>query len=302
MKNKFLLFTTLLIICGFIALKGQQSFSVKKDIVVSKGEKQENIITFGGNVLIEGEATNVIAFGGSVRVRGEINDLFSVGSNTTLESTAVVRGDVFIIGGTLDRFPGSMVRGDTIHFKTSEAISDTFKQAFRNIFSISFIPFIMVGKILVFFIWLLISLVVVSIFPAQITFASNQIQKSFAPVTGLGLLSIAIFCASVIFSALLSLILVGIPLLFFFIILGLGIQIFGRVVCFYFLGESLLKAFGRSRILPLVTVIVGLVLLTIARFIPVVGFLLSLGLSVIGWGVIIRTKFGTTENWFARKA
>jgi hypothetical protein len=24
-------------------------------------------------------------------------------------------------------------------------------------------------------------------------------------------------------------------------------------------------------------------------------------LSIIGWGVVIRTKFGTTENWLRRK-
>jgi hypothetical protein len=35
-------------------------------------------------------------------------------------------------------------------------------------------------------------------------------------------------------------------------------------------------------------------------FIPVVGVLLTFVMSIIGWGVVIRTKFGTTEKWFKR--
>jgi hypothetical protein len=37
-------------------------------------------------------------------------------------------------------------------------------------------------------------------------------------------------------------------------------------------------------------------------FVPVFGFLFSFCLSIIGWGVVIRTKFGTTENAFQRRA
>jgi hypothetical protein len=39
---------------------------------------------------------------------------------------------------------------------------------------------------------------------------------------------------------------------------------------------------------------------SIIQFIPIVGFIFSFCLSIIGWGVIIRTKFGTTENIFKR--
>jgi hypothetical protein len=37
------------------------------------------------------------------------------------------------------------------------------------------------------------------------------------------------------------------------------------------------------------------------RFHPFVGFLFSQVLNIIGWGVVIRTKFGTKENWFRKK-
>ena len=129
----------------------------------------------------------------------------------------------------------------------------------------------------------------------------NQIRKSFGSILGLGLLSIIIYIGVVIFSALLCFLLIGIPLLVFFVILGIVIQIFGRVVLFFFLGESLIKAFGKSKISPIIAAVIGLVLVTIIRFIPVIGFLFSLCLSILGWGVVIKTKFGTTENWFRKR-
>jgi len=38
------------------------------------------------------------------------------------------------------------------------------------------------------------------------------------------------------------------------------------------------------------------------KFIPILGFLFSFCLSVIGWGVTIRARFGTKGNWLKIKA
>jgi cytoskeletal protein CcmA (bactofilin family) len=302
MKNKFILLLILLVFFGFIPLQAQQSFVLKKDIVVAEGEVQDNVITLGGNVLIEGEVKeDVVAFGGSITVKGRVRGtIVGINSDINLESTAIVEGDVYSIGGVLNKEPGCVIEGDTVYFKTPEDISKFLKETFRGIFTISFIPFVLIAKLLIFFIWFIIALVIAALLPRQISFASSQIRKSFWPVFGIGFLSIIVYVGVVIFSALLCLLLIGIPLLFFFVIFGITIQIFGRVVLFYFLGESLTKAFGKSKISPLVAVILGLVLVTLIRFIPIIGFLFSFCLSIIGWGVVIRTKFGTTENWFKR--
>jgi len=301
MKNNIVLsFILLFLLCGFISLQSQQDFTVTKDIVVTKDETQDNIITFGGNVLIEGKVEeDIVAFGGSIVVKGEVKGcIMGIGSKITLDSTAIIRGDVYSIGGELNKEPGCVVEGDTVYFKTSEDISKFLK----DILSISWIPLFQLFNLVMFFFWFLLSIVLAAMLPRQISFSSSQIKKSFWPIFGIGLLSIIIYIGVTVFSALLSFILIGIPLLFFFVALGLPIQAFGRVVLFYFLGESLLKAFRRHKISPLVAVILGLVLATIIRFIPILGALFSLCLSIIGWGVVIRTKFGTTENWFKKRS
>jgi hypothetical protein len=151
------------------------------------------------------------------------------------------------------------------------------------------------------FLMLLVTLVVAGLFPRQLVRASGQVRASFWPVFGTGLLAIVIFSGVVIFSAILCLVLVGIPILIALIWAGLAIKLFGRVVLFFFFGESLLKAFGAKSVSAIGASLTGLVLVSLIDFIPFIGFLFTLVLNIVGWGVVIRTKFGTTENWFRKK-
>jgi cytoskeletal protein CcmA (bactofilin family) len=304
MRNKMTLaFVVLFVFSGFLPVHGQQTFTLKKDIVVAKGETQNNILTFGGEVLIEGKVKeSVVAFGGTVIVSGEVGDLvLGFGTTIVLKPTAVVKGDVASLGGTLTKEPGCTVEGDTIYFKTSEDVSEFLEDSLKGFLSFSLIQVFIIFKLISTFIWLLLALVVVALFPRQLAFASSQIRKSFWPVFGIGLMSIVVFTGLVVFSALLCLVLIGIPILLALIILAFIIKIFSQVTLFFFFGESLLGAIGKSKPAPILAVIIGLIIVSIIGFIPFVGFIFSFFLSIIGWGVAIRTKFGTTENWFGRK-
>lgn len=298
-----LAFIVLFVLSGFLPVHGQQTFTLKKDIVVAKGETQNNILTFGGEVLIEGKVKeSVVAFGGTVTVSGEVGDLIlGFGTTIVLKPTAVVKGDVASLGGILTKEPGCTVEGDTIYFKTSEDISEFLETSLKGFLSFSLIQVFIIFKLISTFIWLLLALVVVALFPRQLAFASSQIRKSFWPVFGIGLVSIVVFTGLVVFSALLCLVLIGIPILLALIILAFIIKIFSQITLYFFFGESLLAALGKSKPAPILAVIIGLVIVSIIGFIPFVGFIFSFFLSIIGWGVVIRTKFGTTENWFGRK-
>jgi len=111
-----------------------------------------------------------------------------------------------------------------------------------------------------------------------------------------------VFTGLVIFSAFLSLIIIGLPILFSLVIIGIVIKILGQVILFHFFGESLSGVFNKKHPSPFLAVIIGFILVTIIGLIPILGPLFSFILSLIGWGVVIRTKFGNRENWFARKA
>jgi hypothetical protein len=172
---------------------------------------------------------------------------------------------------------------------------------FKGIFALPLFPIFFIIKLIGAFLMLLVTLVVAGLFPRQIVRASGEVRASFWPVFGTGLLAIVIFAGAVIFSALLCFVLIGIPILIALIWAGIAIKLFGRVVLLFFFGESLLKAFGAKSVSAIGASLTGLVLVSLIGFIPFFGFLFALVLNIIGWGVVIRTKFGTKENWFRKK-
>jgi len=301
-NKKFLCLSILFLFLGLIPLQAQ-GIIFKKDIVVDEGEIQDNVISWGGDILIKGEVTeNVINFGGTIIIEGKVGEaVVGFGSDIRLTSTARVEGDVLSLGGTLERETGSTIEGDTVFFSTSEEVTQFLKDGLVGIFGLSLIPILVIFKLITLFIWFLLALILVAIFPKPISFASSQIRTSFWPVFGIGFLGIIIFTGLVIFSVFLSFILIGIPILLALIAIGVIIKIFGRVVVFYFLGDSIYRALSRKRPSSIVAVILGVLIFGFIGFIPIFGSLVSFVLSIIGWGVVIRTKFGTVENWFRKK-
>lgn len=295
-----LTFILLFFIFGFLPLNSQQCLTMTQDITIAENEEQDNVISFGGNVVIEGKVSeSVVTFGGEVTISGEVGELvLGFGSNITLKSTAIIRGDVVSLGGKLEKEEGCLIQGDTVYFKGFEDFTKFFGKGFTG----ALIPLIIFFKLISVFITFLLALLITALFPRQITLASSQVRNSFWPVVGTGLLSIIAYIGLVIFATLLSFILIGIPILIALIIIGIVVKLFGRVVLFYFLGDSLIRAFGKDKVSVFGGMILGFILVSVVSFIPLFGGLFTFCLSIIGWGVVIRTKFGTTENWFKRKS
>ena len=302
-RGAFVLFLAALVLAP-AGLWARQNVTMEKDVFVAAGETQDNVFSMGGDIVVDGRVKkSVIAIGGSITVSGEVGEaVVGVGSRILIKASAKIEGDVVALGGSLEKEPGCAIRGDTVYFRASELTEKLFGKGFAGgIFSLAFVPIVIIFKLIGVFLWLLAGLVLAALFPRQLVLASGEVRRSFWPVFGTGFLAVVIFTALVIFAALLSLILIGIPILIVLILAGLIFKIFGRVVVFYFFGESILRAFNAKRIAVLGAVLVGLVAVSILDFIPLLGFLFTLAINIIGWGVTIRTKFGTTENAF-RKA
>jgi hypothetical protein len=277
---------------------------LQRDIHVGPGETQDKIFSLGGNIFIEGKVRDdVMVIGGSITISGEAGQsVVGIGSRILVKSTAVIGEDLAALGGTLEKEPGCSIGGDTIYFQTAEIGDQIFKDGLvSGVFSLSLIPIILVIKLVIIFLWLMAALLGAALFPKPIAYASDELRKSFWPAFGVGLVAIIVFTGLVLFAALLSIILIGIPVLLALIAAGIIIKVFGRLVIFYFLGASLLRALGSRRISTIGAVLAGLLLFSFIGFIPVIGFFFGLVMNIVGWGIVIRTKFGTRENWFHKK-
>lgn len=303
MKQKWGAILVILLLAVVLPVRSQDSFTLKKDIFVGRDEIQDNIFTMGAHVQVEGKVReSVVVIGGTVVISGEVHDsVVGIGTNITLSSTAAVGKDVVALGGLLTKEPGCVIGGDTVYFKSADFPGKFLREAMKGVFAFPLAPFLLTLKLILVFIWVLLALVVTVLLPRQVGFASSQVRTAFWPVFATGLLAIVVFAGLIILSALFSIIIIGLPILLSLIVLGIIIKVFGTVALFHFFGDSLSRAFGSRKTSPFLAVILGLVLVNLLKLIPVLGFLFSLSISVLGWGVTLRTKFGTTENWFKRK-
>ncbi|HUT07592.1 MAG TPA: hypothetical protein VMY15_01985 [Candidatus Latescibacteria bacterium] len=277
---------------------------IQKDIHVAPGETQDKIFSLGGHVLIEGKVRDdVMVIGGSITISGEAEQsVVGIGCRIIVKSTAVIGKDLAALGGTLEKEPGCTVGGDTLYFQTAEIGDKIFKDGLLSgVFSVSLIPIIVAIKLVIIFLWLIAAFLGAALFPKPLAFASGELRKSFWPAFGIGFLAIIAFTGLVLFAALLSIVLIGIPVLLTLVAAAFIIKVFGRLVVFYFLGDSLLRALGSRKISALGAVLAGLFLFSFIGFIPVLGFLFGLVMNAVGWGIVLRTKFGTRENWFQKK-
>jgi len=290
MKQRNIIALTMLFILSASLSVFGQGIVVKRDIYVGENEIEENVIGLGGEIHIKGEVEDsVIGFGGKIIIEGIVRGetVLGFGTDILLKSTCQIDGDVVILGGSFEREAGSVVSGDVVHFESLLP-------------NISLLGLIFILKLVGIFFWVVLALLVAGIFPRQVTFAASQVKTSFWTIFGIGLLGIILFIIAITFSALLSILLIGIPLLLGLIFIGMAIKTFGRVVLFQFFGESIAKAFGSKKVSPLAAVMLGVLVVSIITLIPIIGSLFAGLLSILGWGVVIRTKFGTRENWFKK--
>jgi hypothetical protein len=277
---------------------------VRKDIHVLPGETIDKIFSLGGNVVIEGKVRDdVMVIGGSITISGEaLQSVVGVGSRIIVKSTARIGEDLAALGGTLEKEPGCTVGGDTIYFQGRELGDQLFKDGLLSaVFSTSLIPVIVVIKLVIIFLWLIVALMGAGLFPKPLAFAAGEVRRSFWAAFGIGLAAILVFSGLVLFAALLSIILIGIPVLLALVVAGFVIKVFGRLAVFSFLGDSVLRALGSKRISAMGAVLAGLFIFSLVGFIPVFGFLFGFVMNAVGWGIALRTKFGTRENWFHKK-
>lgn len=307
-KYKTLILALTLGLLGFLPVWGDQTggdrIGWKDTIVVTAGETRDSIASFGGDVIVDGTVRrSVFAMGGTITISGEVGDaVVGLGSRIVLRSTAVIKGDLVSMGGSIEKEPGFRVEGDTVNFKGPMFSDKAFKNGLWGLIFFPFWPIVLIFKMVNIFLWALAAFLAAMIMPKQIARASAQLRTSFWPVLGTGILAHIVFAFLIVFAALLCLILIGVPILFALIMAGVAIKIFGRVALFYFFGESLARSFKWNRPSALGASFLGLLVIEVVGFIPIIGLLFKAVLTALGWGLVVRTRFGTMDNWFKKGA
>jgi hypothetical protein len=250
-----------------------------------------SVISWRGDVDIRGGFKgSIILVGGRLRLDGQVEeDVISLGADIEIGQAAVVKGDLLVIGGTLDRSPASTVNGEFFYLKFDlKKIETTLMpvlsepQAFE---------FLMAVKIIM---WLIIALIVFAVVPGRIV-GAGEIFAAYPLKIGItGILSLITLIFLLFMFIIMSFFIIGIPLLFILVIFYFIIYLFGRTVMFYFIGLKLASLFKMNRTAPALFIVFGALAYAVLKFIPILGPFALIILNIfevgIGVGFIFRKK------------
>ena len=259
---------------------------------------RRDVVSFGSEVVLEENthvANDVVIFGGDLTLAGRVDeDIVLMGGDMILQPTAVVNGDVHLLGGKFDRKEGAVVRGQiqrnqNVITPSVRAGSFPFNRYndwgfwggmiggfFQNLFAT--LSLAALGALILVFL------------PTQLNQVAQVAQKSAAPSLGVGCLTWLIVPPLMILFVITCL---GIP-----VSLALGIAfvaagVLGWIAIALIVGERLLVALKAKNLAPLLSMVVGLAVLWIVSSLPVLGGLIWLFIVALAMGAVVLTRFGT---------
>jgi len=257
---------------------------------------QGNLLIFGGTATIEAGAHvtgDVILFGGSAVIEGEVDgNVSATGGNLSLGSLAIVRGDVNLLGVSIQQEEGAQILGEiSVEEKATQNrhLQDSF--ASRMIARI----LDMLWSVFLWFAFSALAVLVVIFAPSPTSRVAQTIviQPGMSALVGLLTLIVAVPVLLI-----LAVTLILSPVSFFgLLVLGVG-AIFGWISLGLETGNRLVRAFHKEWAPP-VTAGVGTFLLTFVVFSLeyvlswlCIGWIFPTAVGLVGLGAVVLSQFG----------
>lgn len=269
-------------------------------LVIQQGSlARRQVVAVGRDVLVAGEAlSDVAALDGSVRVTGSVSgDVIVLGGSVDLGPEARVGGDVFAVGGTVDAAPGATVEGRTVAHPTASAAWITLLEG-PSLGAGGATPLVVGAKLALLAAWMALTLLLFAASGREVLATSESVRNEPLRCFLTGLTAVlALALTAVAFGAFAPPI-AGAPLLVLVVLFGLLLKLWGMVAVFHAAGVLALRGARRPRALALNAATVGLLVLGIAKFVPLAGAWIWTVATLIGVGASLTSKFGRQEAWF----
>src|SRR6266849_799851 len=231
-----------------------------------------NITSFGGTVEIKGEIRgNVTAFDGDVN-----GDITLFGGAVTLGNGSQVHGNIELYGAKERRGQGTQLDGSIIDH-TGHAWMD----GKVGKFSFSFCSLLA---------WIVLGMVLITLLPEHVMFVRTTAMTKTRRSLIIGLLSILL--APAVLIVLIALIL-PIPLALILVLGLVAAWALGTVAIGWIVGERIMQAVAPQYNTRLIDVEVGLAVLVLLGSLPYIGWLISIGVGLLGLGAVFLSRFGT---------
>jgi cytoskeletal protein CcmA (bactofilin family) len=276
---------------------------------------------FGGDIVVAGDNISIgegaevdgdfIVAGQKVRIDGPING-YILGAGQTISVSSLVRGDATFAVKTLTLKEGARIGGDLLYLSEEEAVIFSgaeivgsinhripeVREKLKAIFPFMILAGI-VGKIVAFIMMVIVGLVFVLLTPRWLNRLSNSIKKQTGPCAGWGALFLFVTPIGVVIAMTT---IVGIPLAVISLFIYLIAFYLSQIIVGFLIGRLILglREEVEKKILIFSALVLGLFLIRLVRFIPVVGYIVWVLVALFGIGAIavseIRRIGGKIED------
>ena len=265
----FIIVSAMIFSCSTAFAKGQEIVKVGTDIEVMKDNVATDVVSIGGNITVYGKVENsVVAVGGSV----------------ILKPKSSVGGEVVVVGGELIKDPTAEIGG-----KATQIYMPHFIPSFTNMMKGSWIALWATISILVLLGFLGLAVLISALIPEHVAAAVNAVEHSFVAMFFWGVLWMILIVPIAVLLAISIIGIILIPLEILLVVLAL---ILGYIVSAIYIGKKIMMAFKKMPP-PFADAILGIIILFVISFIPVIGPALKVLFVLAGFGAVLTTRFGT---------
>jgi hypothetical protein len=260
---------------------GRVVVSVRGDITFPAGQRADSLVVVDGKATIEGDVRTLVVINGTANLVGShTEEIVAIASRVTLDGSTVVAGDVRVISTTVEKAPGATIQGATKE-GLDLAGAALFVGPALFLLYLGFVIAAMAAALV------LAGLASRQVRSAEVLISSEPATTFLAGLAGL---------FGIILGGTLAIVtIVGIPL-------GLGIFIgvlpmmafVGYLVAAIWVGEWILGQASRAqrRERPYLAAVVGVIVLSIVSFVPIVGGIVSF----MGFGAIVLLMWRTLRH------
>lgn len=237
---------------------------VGEDILVASGERVENAVAIGGDVVVAGFVEE---------------DVVAIGGDVYLRPGAVVRENAVSIGGEVEVASDARLEGDHVEINDFRL---THFIPFRSPWFHAAVPFGF--RVVTFLGFLALGVLVTVLLPAQVLRVSQQLKTYPLPSAGWGVLTLILIIPVIVF---LAISIIGIPLIPLTVAGLFVLAILGALALAQLLGERLFQALNRPNTTVVLNVVLGLFFLWFLKFIPFISWLVNLIILIFGLGSVM---------------
>ncbi len=271
-------------------------------LTVAEGSvARRQVIALGRDLEVRGEArSDAVAVNGSVRVSGSIGgDLIVLGGDAVLAERARVGGDVFVLGGKIAAKRGSVIGGRSVSYPTVSSAWLVLLEG-PTLGLPAFSGVVVGAKLALVAAWLLWSTLAMAITGREVLTASERLGANPMRMFLLGLGGVLSLFLTALFLSSWAASVVGAPLLFLVVLILLFLKLWGSVAVFHAAGNWITRRLGQRfgrRWSPLNALVVGLLVLGLAKFVPVAGVWIWTVVTLLGVGTALETRLGRSNGW-----